>query len=186
MLVSKENINPNSSLDYRPLSEFPRPNKEISPPSENLKYHPISIPQNTQIIRERPGSARDDHFEFNQNLSQNYDAALIKKKRRPSSKRKHKVNTDNEIKIHKNTSYSHVGAFKAQADPEETESTYSEHTAINLSEQKMVAPVSHPMPIQHNFITTDQYQKLASENNELKETLKSLAQTVKMLVSLIL
>lgn len=168
------------------MSEIPRPNKEVSPPTENLKYHPISIAQNTQIIRERPGSARENHFDFNQNISQNYDASLIKKKRRASSKRKHKVNTDNEIKIHKNTSYSQVGAFRPQVDPEETESTYSDHTAINLSEQKMVAPVSYPMPIQHNYITTDQYQKLTNENNELKETLKSLAQTVKMLVSFLL
>jgi hypothetical protein len=181
---SKENISPNLSLDYRPIGEVPRPYKEISPPSVNSKYQLLNNAQSMQGTRERPNSARDSNFEFNQNPSQSHDAHFRKKKRRMSSKRKHKVNTDNEIKIHKNTSYGNIGAYQPQVDPEESDDVHSDHTAINLNEQKMEVPVLHPKPVQHTYVTMDHYQYLANENSELKATLKSLAQTVSMLVSL--
>jgi len=87
-------------------------------------------------MKERPNTTRGEVLEMNKNAPYSNTERSTKSKRKSTSRRKHKVNTDNEIKIRQNNSYIPQNIYRIQSDPDESDSIQSDHTAINLSQTK--------------------------------------------------
>ncbi|CAI2370221.1 unnamed protein product [Moneuplotes crassus] len=179
---SKENINPNASMDYK---HYIKESSNIPLSAAHHKYHPmVTASQSNKVSTDKLHSAPPEPSELPERRS-------IKSKR-SRSRRKHKINTDNEIKIA--NPYDQVNNFRPQMDPDDCDSNFSEHTAVNLSQTKKDVPSmltsDSDFPTPHfeqrdkeKYVTMEEHQKLVGQYNELKMAMNTLTETFSKFVA---